>query len=284
MTNSESIHQFGNNAYGKPATALNILRETIMGRELFDHAFKTYSQRWMFKHPTPVDFFRTMEDASGVDLDWFWRGWFYSTDHVDISMDDVQWFQVSTMNPEIEKPLAEKAAANFPTDISTTRNEICTEKTCAEIDNKLYDFYNSYNPFDVTEKDKKKYQKYLENLTDEEKEILKSKYNYYEISFSNKGGLVMPLILKFTFKDKSDELIRIPAEIWKSNNFNISKVFYFEKEVISIELDPNLETADTDISNNSWPRRMIPTRFELYNRGKGRHSGAANPMKQAGKK
>jgi len=284
MTNSESIHQFGNNAYGKPATALNILRETIMGRDLFDHAFKTYAQRWMFKHPTPVDFFRTMEDASGVDLDWFWRGWFYSTDHVDISMDDVQWLQINTKDPSIEKPIAEEKSNKFPEDISTTRNKKDIEKTYAEEDNSLYDFYNSYNPFAVTEKDKKKYTKYLEKLSGSERAILESNFNYYQLSFSNKGGLVMPLILKFTFKDKTSETMRIPAEIWKSNNYNISKVFFFEKEVISIELDPNLETADTDISNNSWPRKIVPTRFELYNNGRGRHSGAANPMKEATKK
>jgi len=284
MTNSESIHQFGNNAYGKPATALNILRETIMGRELFDHAFKTYAQRWMFKHPTPIDFFRTMEDASAVDLDWFWRGWFYSTDHVDISMDDVQWFQVSTKDPTIEKPLAEAKSNDFPEDISTTRNKKEIETTYAEEDNSLYDFYNSYNPFDVTDKDKRKYKKFIEGLNASELAILKSKFNYYQLSFSNKGGLVMPLIIQFTFTDKTTETIRIPAEIWKSNNYNISKVFFFEKEVISIELDPNLETADTDISNNSWPRKVVPTRFELYNRSKSRHSGAANPMKEAQKK
>jgi hypothetical protein len=284
MTNSESVHQFGNNAYGKPATALNILRETIMGRELFDYAFKTYAQRWMFKHPTPVDFFRTMEDASAVDLDWFWRGWFYSTDHVDISMDDVQWFQISTKDPTTEKPLAEAKANEFPEDISTTRNKKDIEITYAEEDNSLYDFYNSYNPFDVTEKDKKKYKKFIDGLSATELAILQSKFNYYQLSFSNKGGLVMPLIIEFTFNDKTSETIRIPAEIWKSNNYNVSKVFFFEKEVISIELDPNLETADTDISNNSWPRKIVPTRFELYNRSKGRHSGAENPMKKAQKK
>ena len=284
MTNSESIHQFGNNAYGKPATALNILRETIMGRELFDHAFKTYAQRWMFKHPTPVDFFRTMEDASAVDLDWFWRGWFYSTDHVDISMDDVQWFQVSTKDPTIEKPLAEARLNEFPEDISTTRNKNDIARTYAEEDNSLYDFYNSYNPFDVTDKDKRKYKKFIEGLNASELAILKSKFNYYQLSFSNKGGLVMPLIIQFTFTDKTSKTIRIPAEIWKSNNYNISKVFFFEKEVMSIELDPNLETADTDISNNAWPRKIVPTRFELYNRSKSRHSGAENPMKEAQKK
>jgi hypothetical protein len=238
----------------------------------------------MFKHPTPIDFFRTMEDASAVDLDWFWRGWFYSTDHVDISMDDVQWFQISTKDPTIEKPLAEAKSNDFPEDISTTRNKKEIETTYAEEDNSLYDFYNSYNPFDVTDKDKRKYEKFIKGLSASELAILKSKFNYYQLSFSNKGGLVMPLIIQFTFADKTTETIRIPAEIWKSNNYNISKVFFFEKEVISIELDPNLETADTDISNNSWPRKIVPTRFELYNRSKSRHSGAANPMKEAQKK
>lgn len=284
MTNSESLHQFGNNAYGKPATALNILRETVMGRELFDYAFKTYAQRWMFKHPTPIDFFRTMEDASGVDLDWYWRGWFYTTDHVDISIHDVKWYQISSRNPEIEKPIAEKKEKDLPEDISTIRNKKCTEKTCAEIDNKLNDFYNSYNPFDVTEKDKKKYEKYLASLSDEEKKLLQSKGNYYELSFSNIGGLVMPLIVEFTFTDNTTELIRIPAEIWRKDNFNVSKVFFFEKEVTAIELDPNLETADTDISNNAWPRKVIPTRFELYKSNYSRYSGGSNPMREAEKK
>ena len=284
MTNSESIHQFGNNAYGKPATALNILRETVMGRELFDHAFKTYTKRWMFKHPTPIDFFRTMEDASGVDLDWFWRGWFYSTDHVDISLNDVKWYQISSRNPEIEKPIAENRENSFPEDISTIRNKKDIEQTYAEKDNKLYDFYNSYNPFDVTEKEQKKYEKYIESLSEEEKAILNNSLNYYELSFTNKGGLVMPLIIEFTFKDKTSELIRIPAEIWKMDNFNISKVFSFKKEVIAIELDPNLETADTDISNNSWPRKIVPTRFELYKSNYSRYSNSDNPMKEAKKK
>ena len=95
MTNSENIIGFGPNAYTKPATGLNILRETIMGRELFDYAFKEYARRWAFKHPEPADFFRTMEDASGEDLDWFWRGWFYGTDACDISLDTVKYYKAN---------------------------------------------------------------------------------------------------------------------------------------------------------------------------------------------
>ncbi len=206
MTNSESIWQFGNNAYGKPATALNILRETVMGKELFDYAFKKYAQRWAFKHPTPADFFRTMEDASGVDLDWYWRGWFYTNDHVDIA---------------IKK---------------------------------------------VIEKDKKDYKKALKELNDVQKKALKLDEDFfiYQIDFENIGGLVMPLIVEFTYEDGTKKTHYIPAEIWKLTNDEVSKVFVEKKKVKSIALDPYLETADTDISNNYYPKKVVPTKIEAY--------------------
>lgn len=276
MTNSESVLQFGNNAYGKPATALNILRETIMGRQLFDFAFKEYANRWKFKHPTPADFFRTMEDASAVDLDWFWRGWFYSTNHVDIAIDGVKYYQVNTQNPETEKKIAKEQKAAQPQYITDQRNE--AEKLQREIekDPSLSDFYNSYNPFQVTEIDRKNYQNYLSGLSDEEKQLLNSNANYYEIQFSNLGGLVMPLILEFTYTDGATEVKRIPAEIWRKNDKSVSKVFMTQKEISSITLDPYLETADTDLSNNSFPPKPQQSRFQLY---KSRQN-ADNPMQQ----
>ncbi|OWY17640.1 aminopeptidase [Sphingobacteriales bacterium TSM_CSS] len=276
MTNSESVLQLGNNAYGKPATALNILRETIMGRQLFDFAFKEYANRWKFKHPTPADFFRTMEDASAVDLDWFWRGWFYSTNHVDIAIDGVKYYQVNTQNPETEKKIAKEQKAAQPQYITDQRNE--AEKLQREIekDPSLSDFYNSYNPFQVTEIDRKNYQNYLSGLSDEEKQLLNSNANYYEIQFSNLGGLVMPLILEFTYTDGATEVKRIPAEIWRKNDKSVSKVFMTQKEISSITLDPYLETADTDLSNNSFPPKPQQSRFQLY---KSRQN-ADNPMQQ----
>jgi len=283
MTNSESIHQFGNNAYGKPATALNVLRETVMGRELFDYAFKEYSNRWMFKHPSPADFFRTMEDASGVDLDWFWRGWFYTNDHVDISIDDVQWFKINTKNPDIEKPLA-KEAANQREFIGDIRNKTEVKETFSERDNSVLDFYNKYDPYEVSVLDREAYDKYWEKLSKEEKDLIKQDNNYYEISFSNIGGLVMPIILEFEFKDGSTEVLHIPAEIWKMGRKNISKMFHFEKEVKSVTLDPYIETADTDTNNNFWPPMSQPTRFELYKQGSRRSGGGSNPMQKAKKK
>jgi hypothetical protein len=264
MTNSESIFQFGNNAYGKPATALNILRETIMGRELFDYAFKMYCERWKFKHPTPADFFRTMEDASAVDLDWFWRGWFYSTDHVDISLDDVNWFQLNTHNPEIEEPLLEvrdKAKDQF---IGDQRNKESIKQTVNEADPTIDDFYAKRNPFEVDALDRKEYAEFLGKLSNEEKELFNANKHFYELTFSNKGGLVMPLIIEVTFADNSIEIIRIPAEMWRQYEQKVSKVFILDKEVISFRLDPFLETADTDFSNNSWPKREEPTRYELF--------------------
>ncbi len=264
MTNSESILQFGNNAYGKPATALNILRETVMGRELFDYAFKTYSERWKFKHPTPADFFRTMEDASGVDLDWFWRGWFYTTDHVDIAIKNVEWFKIDTKNPEVEKAIAKEMEANKQQFKGDMVNKKAIEKTYNEKDPSVNDFYNTYDPFEVTLLDQEDYKKYLKKLDEKDIEILNAGYNYYNISFENIGGLVMPLILNFIFSDGTNEEVRIPAEIWVRNNYNVSKTFFFKKEVVGVELDPWLETADTDLNNNNWPPKMQPTKFEIY--------------------
>ncbi len=284
MTNSESIHQFGNNAYGKPATALNILRETIMGRELFDYAFKTYSKRWMFKHPTPDDFFRTMEDASAVDLDWFWRGWFFTNDHVDISLDKVIPYKINSQDPNINKgKLRKKFNEINSNDISNQRNKEMV--TYLKTDNKLADFYNSYDRFEVTEKEKKKYKDFLANLSESDKSLLNTDYYFYELSFSNLGGLVMPLILEFKFEDGTKSMKRIPAEIWKKNNDKIQKVFGFNKEVKSICLDPFLETADTDLNNNSWPMIYHPSTFELFKeKSSWDKMKKSNPMKENKKK
>ncbi len=279
MTNSESIWQFGPNAYGKPATALNILRETVMGRELFDYAFKMYANRWMFKHPTPADFFRTMEDASAVDLDWFWRGWFFTNENVDIAITDMKYFTLSTKNPAIENPIKKKEEETIKNNDVTNVQNKKEPKSYIERDASLVDFYNTYDKFEVTEKDKQKYQKFINSLTEQEKNLLNQKKNFYELSFENIGGLVMPVILLFEFEDGTTELQRIPAEIWKTDNYNVSKIFMFDKVVKSVQLDPYLETADTDTYNNSWPRSQQPTRFELYKKS----YKQSNPMQDAKK-
>ena len=277
MTNSESIMQFGNNAYGKPATALNILRETVMGRELFDYAFKTYCERWKFKHPTPADFFRTMEDASAVDLDWFWRGWFYGTDNVDITIDDVKWFQLNTMNPTIEKGIKEEQNAQKDPFIGDTRNKTSISETVNEKDPNIDDFYGKRNIYFVDALDKKEYEEFCAKLDAKDLEYINSNKQFYEISFKNVGGLVMPLIIEFTFADGTTEVRRIPVEIWRVYEEKVSKVFIFDKEVKSFRLDPFLETADTDLNNNTWPREMQATRYQLY---KQEQSRKENPMQR----
>lgn len=268
MTNSESILQFGNNAYGKPATALNILRETVMGRELFDYAFKTYCERWKFKHPTPADFFRTMEDASAVDLDWFWRGWFYSTDNVDVSLEKVRYFQLNTNNPDIEKQALKEKDASKDQFIGDTRNKTLIEKTANENDPTLDDFYKKRNIYEVDALDRLEYDKFKNKLTPDESKLLAENNHFYELTFKNVGGLVTPLIIRFTYSDNSTEVIRIPAEIWVQGQEVISKVFVLKKEVISVRIDPFLETADTDLNNNSWPIEIEPTRYQLFQQNK----------------
>ena len=280
MTNSESIRQFGNNAYGKPATALNILRETIMGRELFDYAFKTYCERWKFKHPTPADFFRTMEDASAVDLDWFWRGWFFSTDHVDIALTDVKLFQLNTQNPEVEKSISRNQYESRDVHIGETRNRTQIKETINEKDENIDDFYGKRDVFKVDALDLKEYQDLKGELDDDKIKLLNAGYFFYELSFENVGGLVMPLIIKVSYMDKTSEIIRIPAEVWRAKEYNISKVFILEKEVESFQLDPFLETADTDLQNNSWPRKVIPSRYELFHQRKMRMKLEENPMQR----
>lgn len=277
MTNSESIFQFGNNAYGKPATALNILRETVMGRELFDKSFKTYAERWAFRHPSPADFFRTMEDASGIDLDWFWRGWFFTNDHVDLALDNVQWFKINTKNPEVEAANARAERERRQEYIGIARNKESIKESMVEKDSSLVDFYNKFDPLAVNILDKEDYERYLNRLGEDEKAILNGKFNYYQLTLSNKGGLPMPVILEFEFRDGSKVTERIPAEIWKMGDKTIDKVFSFEKEVASVKLDPFLETADVDVNNNFWPPQMAPTRFELFKQREGR---GENPMQR----
>ncbi|NQU53147.1 MAG: M1 family metallopeptidase [Bacteroidetes bacterium] len=286
MTNSESVWNLGSNAYSKPTVALNILRETVMGRELFDFAFKEYAQRWMFKHPTPADFFRTMEDASAVDLDWFWRGWFYTTNNVDISLDNVSWYQPNSGNPDVENLLTK--AEDEKVAITDIRNKTEIKQTVAEADKVTLDFYSTYDEYRVTEDDHENYNKMLSRLTDDQKELMDGEYNFYQIDFKNIGGLVMPIILKFEFEDGTEEVQNIPAEIWRKDNFDVSKVFMFQKIVSNITLDPFLETADVNLNNNFWPPKNQPSRFQLYksrNGGRrGSYTGGSNPMREAEKK
>ncbi len=281
MTNSENIIQFGNNAYGKPAAALNILRETVMGRELFDYAFKEYANRWAFKHPKPADFFRTMEDASGVDLDWFWKGWFYTTKAVDQDLAEVEWFALDTQNPEIAKEEAREAYQKSRNTITVNRNKTDVPETVEEADPKYRDFYSTYDPYKVTPQDKQRYEAYLATLTPEERELMGKGMNYYALKIKNKGdGLVMPIIIKMVFEDGTEEVVRYPAEIWRKNNVEIVKTVQTKKKVAKFVLDPYQEIADIDTSNNNFPREPEkPTRFQLYKSS--RRPAGMNPMQEA---
>jgi hypothetical protein len=276
MTNSESIFQFGDNAYGKPATALNILRETIMGRELFDYAFKTYCERWAFKHPTPADFFRTMEDASAVDLDWFWRAWFFTADHVDISLENVRWFELNSMNPELEFEKKRTADENAPKPISQIRNEVEIKQTVNERDADIDDFYAKMDRYKVDALHKEEYEEFKSKLSEEDLALLNSGKQFYEVSFKNIGGIPMPLLVQFQFEDGSSQLIKIPAEIWRRDEEKVSRVFIFDKKVAQIVLDPHLETADTETGNNYWPEKQQPSRYDLFKQ----KQSTENPMQR----
>ncbi|UFH36735.1 M1 family metallopeptidase [Flavobacterium acetivorans] len=252
MSNSESIVQFGNNAYGKPAAGLTILRETIMGRELFDYAFKVYANRWKFKHPTPEDFFRTMEDASAVDLDWFFRGWFYSTDVVDIAINDVKQYYV-TETPTKELKDAKVRRGRFGLDkgpflylVSDKNEELkSSSKKPLQIEEVklLSDYVNT-------------------KLSAEEKSKLKNPKYFYEVEFSKPGGMLMPIVVEFTYEDGTVENFKYPAQIWRKNNDTARKVYATEKAIKKIQIDPKLETADVDVTNNTWPKTELKSKFD----------------------
>ncbi|MFQ5447941.1 MAG: M1 family metallopeptidase [Saprospiraceae bacterium] len=281
MTNSENIIQFGMNAYAKPATALNILRETIMGRELFDYAFKEYCHRWAFKHPTPADFFRTMEDASGVDLDWFWRGWFYGIGNVDIALDSIAWHKVDLEHDPEKKTVTNKRRRTKPyDDISKIRNRKSGMSFAVEKDPELKDFYSTYRPWETEDSVQTStthlYDKTLDQV---EKDSIYRKKNYYELFFRNKGGLVMPIILEWTFEDGTTEVERVPVEIWRKNEDKVTKVFVKDKPVKSVRLDPFRETADVDETNNTRPMPSEPHLIKVF---KGhRQEEQLNPMQKA---
>jgi hypothetical protein len=220
-----------------------------------------------------------MEDASAVDLDWFWRGWFYTTDHVDMAMDEIRWLQPSTSNPDVEQPIARAAAAEEPADISLIRDMEFIPETYLEADAGLHDFYTQQDKFEVLDLDRQEYQDFLGELDEEEVAMLTSGKNYYEITFRNEGGLVMPLIVGFEFEDGEMDIRRIPAEIWRKGGETVTKVFVTDRPASRIVLDPYLETADVDMSDNYWPPRPIPTRFEMF---KSRERGSSeNPMQRA---
>ncbi len=286
MTNSESIFQFGNNAYGKPATALNILRETILGRELFDHAFKEYSRRWAFKSPTPADLFRTLEDASGVDLDWFWRGWFYTTDYVNLAIGNVKHFKIDPKDPSKRMEMVEKNRSLAPTSIGVLRNKEDISKTYSEIDPTIIDFYSTYDAEMPDAQDYQQYDSQLSNMSEKEKALMNQNLNYYEVSFSNKGGIPMPIIIEFIYSDGSKKVERIPAEIWRYDDTEITKVFQSKKEIVQITLDPYLETADIDRTDNYYPQQKPQAdRFEIFKQKQMPRGadGQENPMQRAKK-
>ncbi|MCK5369064.1 MAG: M1 family peptidase, partial [Cyclobacteriaceae bacterium] len=238
------------NAYAKPATALNILRETIMGPELFDYAFKEYSKRWAFKHPSPADFFRTMEDASAVDLDWFWKGWFYTTDNVDIEVADVTWYKY-------DDQIEEEATVSNKKRQKKKKKEGGDES--GRIDTK------GFTPDDIiSPKEKLLIPIPLKTTLSETDELINADQNYYEVKLKNQGGLVMPVILQFNFRDGSSEIKLIPAEIWRQNEDEVTKVFVLDKELENVVLDPFKETADVNEANNHFPPKEIPSDFQRY--------------------
>ncbi len=245
MTNSEQILQFGNNAYAKPAAALWILRETVMGHELFDYAFKEYARRWAFKHPSPADFFRTMEDASAVDLDWFWKGWFYTTDNVDMSIDNVKWYKMD---------LEEKSFEN------RAQGQIANQSG----DSKPTNFEEAVETFKFKDTDTKEYQEFMNTVDDDGIKKRNAGKNFYEVTFKNKGGLVMPVIIEWTFKDGTKEVERLPVEIWRLNEEEVTKVFAKSKEVVNIQLDPFGETADIYTDDNVFPKGDSQSRFKEF--------------------
>lgn len=251
MTKGINTYQFGNNAYGKPATALNILRETVMGPDLFDYSFREYANRWKFKHPTPEDFFRTMEDASAFDLDWFWRGWFYTTDWVDIGVKEVKKYYVTSKQNEYGKNIAQRFNL--------------------EADELVYLIEEGSEGFEANMKDGSLLEKsatlkeyLMDNFTPEQRKTIKEPKYFYSVTFNKPGGLVMPIIVEYTYDDGTKKRETYPAQIWRLNDNEVTRTIASEKEIVSISVDPDLKTADVDTSNNSWPKEAENSEFDKF--------------------
>jgi len=285
MTQSDSVLQFGPNAYSKPAASLIVLRETVMGRELFDFAFREYATRWKFKRPTPADFFRTMEDASAVDLDWFWRGWYYGTDHVDMAVTGVREYQISTNDPDIEKDIErEEYQRNRPENISQIRNREEGMKTRLKRYSDLEDFYNENDKFTVTNADRNKFKKFYDGLQDWERKAYDramedGKYLYF-VDFENIGGLISPLPVTIEYENGASEEMMIPAEIWRRNSEKVTKLFSLDGRAVSFKLDVQHQTADADFSNNSYPQTIAQSRIKLYKSNRSSASMMADMLRE----
>jgi len=256
MSNPENVYQLGNNAYGKPATALNILRETVMGRELFDYSFKTYAQRWMFKHPTPEDFFRTMEDASAVDLDWYWRGWFYTTENVDMGVESVKSYYLTN------KPTAagKEMLARYGADPANVDAVYVVEEGGEDYDAAMKGKAVTENAPNLNEF-------MMDNFTPAERAKLKAPKHFYAVTFNKPGGIPMPIIVEYSYADGSKEKVTYPVQVWRKNDAAVTKVLATDKELVGVMLDPNLETADVDVTNNSWPKQEPVSEFDSFKEG-----------------
>jgi peptidase M1-like protein len=261
MSNGDTLLHAGSNAYAKPATALNILRETVIGRDGFDFAFKTYARRWAFKRPEPADLIRSLEDASGVDLDWYFRNWFFTTDHVDLALTALHHYTLAAEGPLVEAEYERSRRDTAPAGVTETRNQALSKR----VDRfpELLDFYNTYDELTPSENDIARWQKFSEGLSEAQRKVLVSDLNWYVVDVQNIGGIPMPIILQLSYQDGSSEIVRIPAEVWRKDAGQVSKLLMCDRPLASVALDPMLETADADTSNNRWPpaidhQRVLP--------------------------
>jgi hypothetical protein len=282
MSAADNLISGGHNAYGKPTLALTILRESVLGREQFDFAFKEYANRWKFKRPTPFDFFRTMEESSGRDLDWFWRGWFYSTDHVDVSIERVRRFRLDTRSPEAEKQRKREEREIATPSLTEQRNQDIPKRV--DQSDELNDFYTDFDDLAVLPAERDGYRNLLKGLTPREQELLQTKGHFYVVDFKNLGGLVMPLVLEIKYTDDTNRTVRMPAEVWRLNGADISKLFFTPKEIASITIDPHDEMADGDRHNNRFPRLPIDESFQLQKTKKPKNAMQQLKKEQAKKK
>jgi hypothetical protein len=249
MTSGENVVRIGEEQYGKAATALNILRETVMGPETFDKAFKEYAQRWAFKHPKPADFFRTLEDASAVDLDWYWKGWFYGTENVDMTLDNVKWYKLRNSQTNLESKNKSVKSGDLGAQSGNGKNN-------------NGNFNNGPEYFSVIPTDDRLYDEFRNKVDDKAVISKLEKKNFYEITLTNKGGLLMPVIIQWNYKDGTTETETLPAEIWRLNETKVTKVFAKDKEVTSVVIDPDQKTADVNSDDNAFPRVQAPNKFE----------------------
>lgn len=244
MTPANAVVDLFPTQYHRPAAALQVLRELVLGRETFDRAFRAYARAWMFKRPTPGDFFRTINQESGADLDWFWRAWFFSTDHVDLSLERVAALRLVAVPADA---IPAPADATPPANLTVLRNAAEGRRLMVEQVPRLADAYDR-----IPERTLAGATPSAHAVVDVQRTLdaLGQGGVFYELDIRNRGGVVSPVPIRIDYRDGTSERYVVPVELWFGDTKRAQHILWRAKSIRSVTLDPDAATGDVDRGNN----------------------------------